>query len=110
MSADARAEDFPVPPMLLLPLIENALKHGVLEEFGRVNLEAHIEGDDLVVLVSNTAPPDSNPENWGESVGLASVRSRIADACPPGSTVHFSRTPDGLIQAWVRIKRAGRNP
>jgi signal transduction histidine kinase len=110
VSADARAEDFPVPPMLLQPLIENAVKHGVVEGFGRVNLEAHIDGEDLLVLVSNTAPPDSNPENWGESVGLASVRSRIADACPPGSTVHFSRTPNGLIQALVRIKRAGRNP
>jgi integral membrane sensor domain MASE1 len=110
VSADARTEDFPVPPMLLQPLIENAVKHGVVEGFGRVNLEAHIEGEDLLVLVSNTAPPDSNPENWGESVGLASVRSRIADACPTGSTVHFSRTPDGLIQALVRIKRAGRNP
>jgi len=96
--------------MLLQPLIENAVKHGVVEGFGRVNLEAHIDGEDLLVLVSNTAPPDSNPENWGESVGLASVRSRIADACPPGSSVHFSRTPNGLIQALVRIKRAGRNP
>ena len=109
VSADARAEDFPVPPMLLQPLIENAVKHGVVEGFGRVNLEAHIDGEDLLVLVSNTAPPDSNPENWGESVGLASVRSRIADACPPGSTVHFSRSSDGLIQALVRIKRVVGN-
>ena len=106
VSADARAEDFPVPPMLLQPLIENAVKHGVVEGFGRVSLESHIEGEDLIVLVSNTAPPDSNPKNWGESVGLASVRSRIADACPPGSSVHFSRTSDRLIQASVRIKRA----
>ena len=105
VSADARAEEFPVPPMLLQPLIENAVKHGVVEGFGRVNLEAHIEGDDLLVRVRNTAPPDSNPENWGESVGLASVRSRISDACPRGSTVDFSRTSDGWIQALVRIKR-----
>ena len=107
VSADARTGDFPVPPMLLQPLIENAVKHGVVEGFGRVNLEAHIESDDLLVLISNTAPPESNPENWGESVGLASVRSRIADDCPPGSTVQFSRTSNGLIQALVRIKRVG---
>ena len=109
MSVNAGAEDFPVPPMLLQPLIENAVKHGVVEGFGRINLEARIVDEDLLVIVSNTAPPDSKPHQWRESVGLASVRSRIADACPPGSSVDFSRTSDGLIQASVRIKRVVGN-
>lgn len=111
VSANAGSEAFPVPPMLLQPLVENAVKHGVADGFGRVELHARIEGDDLVVQIRNTAPPDSDPANWKENVGLASVRARIEDACPPGSGVEFSKTADGFIQALVRIKRViGRKP
>jgi hypothetical protein len=70
-----------------------------------VDLTAVLEDGDLVVRVRNTAPPDCDPAKWGESVGLASVRARIAEACPQGSGVEFSKTADGWIEALVRIKR-----
>ncbi|MFM8364816.1 MAG: hypothetical protein ACKOAS_06640, partial [Verrucomicrobiota bacterium] len=76
----------------------------VNDGFGRVDLTAMIENGDLVVRVRNTAPPDCDPTKWKESVGLASVRARIEEACPTGSEVEFSKTPDGWIQAEVRIK------
>jgi signal transduction histidine kinase len=107
LRADKAAENFRVPPMLLQPLVENAVKHGVDEGFGRVDLTAVIEDGDLVVRVRNTAPCGCDPANWGESVGLASVRARIEEACSTGSGVDFTKTPDGWIQALVRIKPAG---
>lgn len=104
VGADKEAENFRVPPMLLQPLVENAVKHGVDDGFGRVDLTAVIETGDLVVRVRNTAPKGSDPAAWKESVGLASVRARIAEACPEGSGVEFSKTADGWIEALVRIK------
>jgi len=104
VGADRDAGDFRVPPMLLQPLVENAVKHGVSDGFGRVDLTAEIENGDLLVRVRNTAPDGCDPANWGESVGLASVRTRIEESCPGGSGVAFSKTPDGWIQALVRIK------
>jgi hypothetical protein len=61
----------------------------------------------LIVKVRNTAPEDSDPAKWQDSVGLASVRARIEEACPLGSGVEFTKTPDGWIQALVRIKPVG---
>jgi integral membrane sensor domain MASE1 len=104
---DKAAEEFRVPPMLLQPLVENAVKHGVSDGFGRVDLSAVVHDGDLIVKVRNTAPEDSDPAKWQDSVGLASVRARIEEACPPGSGVEFTKTPDRWIQALVRIKRVG---
>ena len=91
--------------MLLQPLVENAVKHGVSDGFGRVDLTAVIQEGDLIVKVRNTAPEGSDPAKWQDSVGLASVRARIDEACAPGSGVEFTKTPEGWIQALVRIKR-----
>jgi integral membrane sensor domain MASE1 len=104
VAADDEAEKFRVPPMLLQPLVENAVKHGVSDGFGRVDVTAVVDRGDLLVKVRNTAPDGCVPANWSESVGLASVRARIEEACPTGSKVEFTKTPDGWIQALVRIK------
>jgi len=106
VSVEAGAGDFPVPPVLLQPLVENAVKHGVDDGFGRVELYARLESGDLVVSIKNTAPPGADPSSWKDNVGLAGVRTRIAEACPAGSEVEFFKTADGFIQAEVRIKPA----
>ena len=105
VSANAGSDEFPVPPMLLQPLVENSINYGVIDGFGRVELNAQIDGEDLIVHIRNTAPPECDPAKWKENIGLASVRARIEDMCPPGSGVAFSKTPEGLIEALVRIKR-----
>ena len=104
VAADNEAETFRVPPMLLQPLVENAVKHGVCDGFGRVDVTAVVNAGDLLVKVRNTAPEGCDPAGWGESVGLASVRARVEESCPTGSGVEFSKTLDGWIQALVRIK------
>jgi integral membrane sensor domain MASE1 len=108
VGADKEAEEFRVPPMILQPLVENAVKHGVCDGFGRVDLSAVVKDGDLIVNVRNTAPDDSDPAKWQDSVGLASVRARIEEACPPGSGVEFTKTPERWIQALVRIKGQNR--
>jgi LytS/YehU family sensor histidine kinase len=105
VSADADTDGFLLPPMLLQPLVENAVKHGVDDGFGRLELNARMDAGDLVVCVRNTAPPNSNPAEWKDNVGLASVRARIDDACPAGSGLEFSKPAEGMVQALLRIKR-----
>lgn len=109
VTRDDAAANFRVLPMLLQPLVENAVKHGVVEGFGRVELTARLEEGDLVVTVGNTAPPGCDPARWGESVGLAAVRARIADSCGEGSSVEFTRTRDGWVEARVRLRAAKGN-
>jgi two-component sensor histidine kinase len=67
-----------VPPLLLQPLVENAVKHGISErvEGGRIEIEAVARDGQLVITVSNPYDEDATPRR-GEGVGLENVRRRL---------------------------------
>lgn len=67
-----------VPPLLLQPLVENAVKHGVasLVDGGFIRIRAGVADDLLRVTVENDFDPDS-PAPRRSGLGLANVRSRI---------------------------------
>lgn len=69
-----------VPSFVLQPLVENALRHGVaaMSDRGTVDIEARVDGDALVLRVTNDAPAVAPPENGGQGVGLANTRERLA--------------------------------
>jgi len=83
-----------VPPLMLQPLVENAVKHGVagLVDGGAVRIEARCGGGLLHLAVENPVDP-SAPASPGEGVGLSNVRSRIA-------ALHAR-------EAQVEVKRVG---
>lgn len=67
-----------LPPLLLQPLIENAITHGVsgLLEGGTVSIEGRRLGDACEVRVSNAYDPDV-PRRPGTGMGLDNVRGRL---------------------------------
>ncbi|HET8902262.1 MAG TPA: histidine kinase [Holophagaceae bacterium] len=67
-----------LPPLLLQPLVENAIKHGIspLPEGGEVRLEAHLDGATVHILVENPVDPDA-PRPQGLGLGLKQVRQRL---------------------------------
>ena len=75
---DADAAVCQVPPLLLQPLVENAIKHGIQDcvAGGVIRIEARRVGGQLRVAVENPLDPDA-PERRGEGVGLANVRRRL---------------------------------
>jgi hypothetical protein len=68
-----------VPPLLLQPLVENAVKHGVSSrvEGGTVRIEALRSGPRLTLSIENPVDEDG-PASKGEGVGLDNVRRRLA--------------------------------
>jgi LytS/YehU family sensor histidine kinase len=75
-----------VPSLLLQPLIENAVRHGVAsrESGGTVRLHAAISGRTLVVEIADDGPGfDGDAEPSGAGFGLHSVRERLRAAGPP---------------------------
>lgn len=76
---DKDAMTVAVPPLLLQPLVENAIVHGIanLVEGGRVYLGVKATKGVLSVLVENTFDPDAPPKRKS-GVGLANVRQRLA--------------------------------
>jgi len=67
-----------VPNMILQPIFENAIKYGVYETLGKVEitLKAHCEGDKVVISVSNNFDPNGAPRK-GKGIGLKNVDERM---------------------------------
>src|SRR5260370_12281671 len=67
-----------LPPLLLQPLLANAVKHGIaaLPEGGQVRLAAQRQNGRLAILVENSWDPDSPPRRSG-GLGLKNVQQRL---------------------------------
>ncbi|MEM8996418.1 MAG: histidine kinase, partial [Acidobacteriota bacterium] len=70
-----------VPPLILQPLVENAVRHGIAHrlEGGTVSLAARVEGPELWLAVANPCDPDRPRRGTptGTGVGLLNVRRRL---------------------------------
>jgi LytS/YehU family sensor histidine kinase len=102
----------PVPPLLLQPLVENAIKHGLEPHVagGRLAVSAHADGEMLVLQVRDTGIglAQAATATAGTRFGLAQVRERLA-------TLHGSRASlvvapaadaEGGTVATIRLPRA----
>lgn len=83
----------PVPAMLLQPLIENAIRHGLEQrrQGGELSVAAAQEADQLVLRVRNSGSqqPGHAPEAARPGFGLHSVKERLAMLCGPGEHVEL---------------------
>jgi two-component system sensor histidine kinase AlgZ len=81
-----------LPPMILQPLVENAVKHGIgnLTEGGVVRIVASRAGTLLRLTVENDVDADLPPATRN-GIGLANVRQRLAAAYGEEAAVHWSR-------------------
>jgi len=70
-----------IAPMLLIPLVENAFKHGIgPEDAGsKISVRLHIEGQSIQFSVVNTIVPDQghDPEKMHSGIGLPNVSQRL---------------------------------
>lgn len=75
---DPACEDCGIPALLLQPLVENAVKHGVagLAEGGTIRLEARREGGEVTVTIENAFDPEA-PRRSSLGLGLKHVERRL---------------------------------
>lgn len=92
--------DLCVPPLILQPLVENAVRHGGAEALGhgRVEISARREGADLVIEVRDDGPgtspaPRQRESGDGAGLGLALTRERLALLY--GQQQAFEAAPEG---------------
>ncbi len=79
--------DYPLPRLLLQPLVENAVRHGIqpLRGGGMVTLRGRRDGNDIFIEIINPLP--TTPATRGNGHGLDSVRQRVAWRYGPRASV-----------------------
>jgi signal transduction histidine kinase len=93
----------PVPPLLLQPLVENCIRHGLEPSLqgGEIRVSARHEGDQLVLEVSDTgvgSEPSPTP-----GFGLSQVRERLATAYPQRAHMDWQGQPGGGTRARLTL-------
>ncbi len=81
-----------LPPMILQPLVENAVKHGIghLPAGGAIRIAARRDGSILRVRVENDVDVDLPPA-LAKGIGLANVRQRLAAIYGHEASVDWTR-------------------
>ncbi|HTJ15030.1 MAG TPA: histidine kinase [Dinghuibacter sp.] len=85
-----------IEPLLLIPFVENAFKHGIREELakGFVEVISLLSDGELTFEVRNSKPANRAPTTGG--LGLRNVRKRLDLLYPGKHRLVVSDTPDGF--------------
>jgi sensor histidine kinase YesM len=81
LNIDDDSKDWEIPPLLLLPLVENAFKHGAGETIDDpwINIDLKVNNDKLFFKISNSKAeyPASNDTDRTGRIGLSNVQHRL---------------------------------
>ena len=87
-----------LPPLMLLTLVENAIKHGLTPQpgGGRVDIRASVEDRHLHVAVADTGQGFTRSK--GAGTGLANIRARLATQFGPHASLSLAlNSPRGVV-------------
>jgi len=92
---ETQAESCLVPPLILQPLVENAIIHGIahLPQGGAVRLRAQCSEGRLRISIENSFDPEA-PLTRKKGMGLNNVRQRIEARYPKQSSVQATADED----------------
>ncbi|MDD3178986.1 MAG: histidine kinase [Opitutaceae bacterium] len=106
------AREAVVPALLLQPLVENAIIHGIAPErtAGTVFIRARTADDRLRLEVADTGvrspagrPDDDRPLHFQEGVGLTNTRARLAALYGPQHTFALERAGEGGVAVKIEL-------
>ncbi|AJG19867.1 sensor histidine kinase [Cupriavidus basilensis] len=90
-----------IPPMLIQPLVENAVSHGIepCMHGGRIVLSARAQGDNAVqVVITDSGVGFGHAVTKGSGLGLTHVRERLARIFGAAASMQMEEnTPRGVI-------------
>ena len=104
IDATEAAQAAPIAPMLIQPLVENAVMHGLEPkvEGGLLRLNARLDGPLLCIEVQDDGVGIGNaPTRSGGGVGLANLKARIRSLYGPSAQLELLDQPGG--GACVRL-------
>ena len=91
-----------VAPLVLIPFVENAIKHGVLDDpENPVHIRLTIEGEKLFFEVQNQRSDDQKDATTG--IGLPNLRRRLELLYPERHTLHVGAADGGQFTTSLRL-------
>jgi len=107
VEVDAGLEAVLVPPFVLQPLVENAVKHGIgsRREGGSVRVSATAEGEQVRLVVEDDGPGRAS-QAPGTRSGNEMLRQRLALLYGAAATFHAGPGADGGFRVALTIPRA----
>ena len=106
MSIAPGTEDASVPALLLQPLVENAIRHGLGARLdaGRIDIEARLDGATLVLSVTDDGSGEAEETIAGpERVGLGNTRARLEGLYGSACALELTRAEGRGARVIVRI-------
>lgn len=98
ISASPDALDCQVPSLILQPIVENAVRHGIsaVSRAGRVDVTARRDGSRLTIAVRDDGPGVSaRSAHPGSGTGLRNTRERIAQLYGDAGRLHITEAEGG---------------
>ncbi|HEY6927208.1 MAG TPA: histidine kinase [Steroidobacteraceae bacterium] len=95
-----------VPILILQPLVENAIKHGISKrtQGGALEVRASRSGSLLSLSVANDGPPlRGDWENQGTGIGMSNLRTRLQIMYGGAFELHLRNRATGGVQALIRL-------
>jgi len=95
---DDSLEDTPFPPLLIQPLVENSIRHGLESEIegGNVEIKAVKKNNMLSIKVSDTGKGATKLKS--EGIGLENIRARLISLFQDDAEIKIDvNNPKGLI-------------
>lgn len=106
IEAPVSVNALPMPPLLIQPLIENAVVHGIepRREGGMIEVSVALDGDDLTIcVIDNGVGIGRAPASVGEGMGLQNIRERLRLLYPDRGHLELKARPEGGTEAYLRL-------
>ena len=102
-SFPANGSNRQVAPLLFIPLVENAFKHGISpSEPSSIKVDLHEDGDYVVCMVENTAFPKDDNDRSGSGIGIKNLCRRLDMLYPGNYSFEYGKT-ENLYRSLLKI-------
>ncbi len=107
---DSGQGTMPFPAMVVLTLVENAIKHGIepSPDGGRLEVHAIASGGGLAIRVSDDGVGIGGADSGGSGVGLANIRSQLQSRYGDAARLELFGSERGVVATITIVPEPGR--